>query len=465
MSSYRAIDSTLPSSELERTKRQLGEFARLNPGHRTVLKQQGLSDREIDGIGFVSLERLSEIDKNGSTRKNQGDLFGSTDGVIGIPCYGKNGQIHGYQIWSDESNAAVAGKFFWPPGELPNRLSNGEPPLNYARPEQLQDSTIALCSGILKSHLVAHQLGRIAIGAEGGLFHRCPRQMKRFLGQLRGQLVIYPDPGELLDPQAMQRWREQVNFIGKRLRRKVVFAWWGQIRPEDGELVELEPEKVDKITYLTPEEFWLLANQGQRQAKIKQIQQSLRSLGECQPHSRFNERYLPSLSEQLPRSGIVALKSPKGTGKSVQIANIIRSWQTHKRGIVFSTTPRRALGREQSRRWGLTWAGDGDVSLKGLKAFSLCLDSLWKVEKIDFRRALIVIDEVELALMHLLLSSTCRERRSQLLRVLELKLTECLNSGGLLLIADADLTDLAISYFRALIPKAPLFLIENDCQS
>jgi hypothetical protein len=188
------------------------------------------------------------------------------------------------------------------------------------------------------------------------------------------------------------------------------------------------------------------------------------------PTLQFNSRYLPDLSALLPKNGLIALKSPKGTGKSVQIAKIIQS--VRNRGMnVISLTPRRALGREQSLKWGINWIGDMDIPgvhhltvAENLETIGLCWDSVWKLGQRDWSDTLVIIDESELALIHMLLGSTSKEKRPLILKVLETKIRECLINRGMLLIADADLTNLSIDYFTDLVPEVPVFIIQNDYQ-
>jgi hypothetical protein len=76
-----------------------------------------------------------------------------------------------------------------------------------------------------------------------------------------------------------------------------------------------------------------------------------------------------------------------------------------------------------------------------MEEIGLCWDSLGKIFGRDWSNTLVVIDEIELGLNHVATSSTCRDRRSFILHTLEHKLKECLDGGGLVIAADADLTD------------------------
>jgi hypothetical protein len=244
-------------------------------------------------------------------------------------------------------------------------------------------------------------------------------------------------------------------------------AWWGQTSKEDGDIDEVSDTALSDLRLLPYQDFLSFVKKTQHQQEVEETQQRLRNLTYA-PDLLLGERYLPDLVGQIPLQGIVALKSPKGTGKSVQIQNLI----AHLRPLgikVISITPRRALGREQALKWEIDWGGDAELPgihrltlLENVETVGLCWDSLWKLLERDWSQTLVVIDESELAIAHLLLSATCKEKRPLILRTLEDKLRECLSSGGMLLVADADMTDLSVDYFRALAPGAPTFVVVNQ---
>ena len=235
----------------------------------------------------------------------------------------------------------------------------------------------------------------------------------------------------------------------------------------------------------------------------------------CDP----NQKYLPNLVGRIPTKGIVFLKSPKGSGKSHQIKLIKElccGWWSEKiiipevlelppeqldllaankqslptpepivekiwnpgLGMNFiSINARIALGREQAIRWEFTYIEDADIDggkeefgvklatesiIENIKEIGLCADSLAKLKHRDWSNTLIVIDEIELVLNHISTSSTCRDKRSEILQVIQDKIKESLDNGGLLIGADADITDVTCDYFKALVPNHPPFIVKHD---
>ena len=229
--------------------------------------------------------------------------------------------------------------------------------------------------------------------------------------------------------------------------------------------------------------------------------------------------YLPDLVGKVPTKGILLMDCPKGTGKSVQIKKIKDhlcgyweeeteiSWvteteiieseappqlnmlvtqkqvtnksknETTKREFhkglgknFVSITPRIALGREQAIRWENTWIDDfisNNNHLDGIELdyardieqIGLCPDSLWKLKNRDFSNHLLIMDECELGLSHMATSSTLKRNRPLILSIFEEKVSECLENDGLVILADADLTDISVDYIRSICPDAPVFRV------
>lgn len=236
----------------------------------------------------------------------------------------------------------------------------------------------------------------------------------------------------------------------------------------------------------------------------------------CDP----SKKYLPDLVGRIPTKGVVFLKSPKGSGKSHQIKKIkqhccgrwsekitypevpellpeqLNIFTANKQplpaspepivekvwnpglGMKFiSITARIALGREQAIRWEFTYIEDADIDggkeefgiklatesiIENIKEIGLCPDSVAKLKHRDWSNTLIVIDEIELVLNHVSTSSTCRDKRSEILQVIQDKIKESLDNGGLLIGADADITHVTVDYLKALAPNHPPFIVKHD---
>ncbi|MDJ0718189.1 MAG: hypothetical protein QNJ54_28840, partial [Prochloraceae cyanobacterium] len=95
------------------------------------------------------------------------------------------------------------------------------------------------------------------------------------------------------------------------------------------------------------------------------------------------------------------------------------------------------------------------------EALGVCWDSLYKLFQSSWYNALVIVDEAEAGVKHLLTSSTLKGKRSMILSGLEDKIPECLGNGGMLVLADADLSDLPIDYFKSFYPQTKITTIVN----
>ncbi len=261
----------------------------------------------------------------------------------------------------------------------------------------------------------------------------------------------------------------------------------------------------------TPNDYWERVAEAQRKLHTLSYPADL----VCNPE----RKYLPNLVGRIPAKGIVLLNSPKGSGKSHQIKTIKQHccgcyeekitypeapefsqeqqslFAANKQplptpepiiekvwnpglGMKFvSINARIALGREQAIRWEFTYIEDADTNagkeefgaeltketvIENIGEIGLCVDSLAKLKHRDWSNTVIVIDEIELVLNHASTSSTCRDKRSEILQIIQDKIKEALDNGGLLIGADADITDVTVDYLKALVPNHPAFIVSHD---
>lgn len=165
-----------------------------------------------------------------------------------------------------------------------------------------------------------------------------------------------------------------------------------------------------------------------------------------QPNLSLNTRYLHDLD--LPKTGIVGIKSPKGTGKTVALIPVVAAAQSSNRPVLL-LTHRIQLGRFLCDRVGVNWI-DRQIPAYGTDSLGLCLDSLWKINPADWDGATLILDEVEQSLWHLLHSSTCKKKRLGILKTFGNLIARIVATGGLIIAQDADLSDLSMDYLRQL---------------
>ncbi|MBC1197782.1 DUF3854 domain-containing protein [Microcystis aeruginosa BLCCF158] len=189
------------------------------------------------------------------------------------------------------------------------------------------------------------------------------------------------------------------------------------------------------------------------------------------PDLTINERYIPQ-SLEIPESAkIVAIKAPKGTGKTEWVAAKIAPLLA-KGDRVLVLTHRVQLGLELSRRFGVNYRSElvknEDGSLLG---YVLCIDSLHgkanpRFNPNDWENTTIIIDECEQVFWHLLNSPTCEKYRSKIIDSLRELLRIVVSTGGKIYLSDADLGMNAIGYVQSQIGyPVETYIIENTYKS
>ncbi len=169
------------------------------------------------------------------------------------------------------------------------------------------------------------------------------------------------------------------------------------------------------------------------------------------PALDLNQPYLGALP--YPETGLVAIKSPKGTGKTTALKPLIAGAIAEGRKVL-AITHRIQLGRAICEGLGISWIDDvRDVETKTLAGYGLCIDSLHPNSQAqfnpqDWQGAIVILDEVEQVLWHALNSNTCYKHRVNILETLKQLLQVVFTTGGLVIAQDADLSDVSLDYLR-----------------
>lgn len=189
------------------------------------------------------------------------------------------------------------------------------------------------------------------------------------------------------------------------------------------------------------------------------------------PNLVINERYIPQSLEVPESAKIIAIKAPKGTGKTEWIAAKIAPLLA-KGERVLVLTHRTQLGLELSRRFGVNYRTELAKSEDGtLFGYVFCVDSAHgsanpRFNPNDWEGATVIIDECEQVFWHLLNSPTCEKNRVKIIDSLRELLRIVIATSGKIYLADADLKQNAISHVQSLIGyPVSTFIIENTYQS
>lgn len=197
---------------------------------------------------------------------------------------------------------------------------------------------------------------------------------------------------------------------------------------------------------------------------LKEYRQSffipIRGLKKYQPNVRFNLRYLSDGVKKLPESGLVALLSDLGTGKT----SLLEKWRDDHPHERFLNNGHRVnllknlAERLKTQMYSAVKAGD----LGRSQALSITIDSLYKLAHNLQAYGCLFVDEAAQYLAHLLRSKTCKKFRAEILETLEY----LVRNSKLVVLADAHLDDITINFFKAMRSEGEQpFIIQNDWRS
>jgi hypothetical protein len=160
-----------------------------------------------------------------------------------------------------------------------------------------------------------------------------------------------------------------------------------------------------------------------------------------------------------PSAKLICLKAPKGSGKTRWLEKICESAQNRAcPQKVLVLTHRTQLGIELGRRFGIDYVSELSTSdTQGLFGVVLCFDSLRlnsqaKFDPEQWHGCIIIIDEVDQALWHLLNARTeVSKYRVEVLRNFQQVIKNALaHEEGKVILCDADLSDVSIDYIKGL---------------
>lgn len=167
---------------------------------------------------------------------------------------------------------------------------------------------------------------------------------------------------------------------------------------------------------------------------------------------------------------LICLKSPKGTGKTHLIEQIVN--QATKEGKwVLLLTHRIQLGEALCQRVGLPYLTEiKTVEYGTVLGYGLCIDSLHpnsgaRFNANNWEDGIVIIDEAEQVIWHLLNSATCNQERVEILTQFKTLIQNNLSGEGKIYLADADLSNVAIDYIISLAGfHVEPFVVVNDWQ-
>lgn len=197
----------------------------------------------------------------------------------------------------------------------------------------------------------------------------------------------------------------------------------------------------------------------------------LKKLDKYEVSQVVTTRYLGETITTMPDSKNIALKAPKGCGKTELIAQWVKVW-TKRDYRVLVLGHRRQLLIDLCNRLGVLYIDemvqDKYTRKEGqLFGYGMCFDSLRKASRIPFNKDewlgddtpyIVIVDECEQSIEHLLSAQTdIRKNRPEIF----LNYQDLLVNSSHNIFADADLTDVTLDYLSEITEDDKPYIIES----
>ncbi|MEM9907177.1 MAG: DUF3854 domain-containing protein [Cyanobacteria bacterium P01_D01_bin.44] len=195
------------------------------------------------------------------------------------------------------------------------------------------------------------------------------------------------------------------------------------------------------------------------------------------PDAVLNQRYLAGIDLPTPGS-ILGIVSPMGTGKTEATKHLKQQFfERHPDGLFDGPGYRNGLGQQTAARIGSEHLHDLECEqgqytqmlIEHSPALQYCLDSLHRranatLRAISQERTVCwVLDEADAVIRHLLRGGTLGGRRQQIQMLFKDVAQAIIQSGGYIVAAEADLTQLCLDFLKEL-TGAPTSLVQNQHQ-
>jgi hypothetical protein len=485
----------LSSIQRDRQYRSLLGQLSLHPDDRADLIHRGFSEEEIRLAGFKSVEQWQKLTAEFSHLLPGVGLSGRslivpTPGYL-CPVRDADGLIVAMQLRVREVNENNKNRYRWlssgtkknPNGQTPHLYpegSEGELPLAVFRP-QSKPVGISLAEGTgAKPFLVSQRFNQIVVAAAGGQWASSQITFRSTLEKLSNELdgvreiILHPDAGDILNNSVMYRWQAVVKLL-KEWGWIVKFSWWNQKTKEDADIDELSD--FTKINFISQEEFFSLGKQKSKKLNSSNTNHEAGSEPITdneywqfwQLARKFNSEVIfkkDRFDIEVPElNTLLAIKSGLGTGKTYWLINRLLKHYSHLGAISIGHRNSLLLQfTEQAGNWyhlqkELKGTDDMILIKDPTSNIACCADSLVHFSPESFEGKILILDETESIINHLLLSETnvgiFREKVKE-------KFVEALNRSAIIVCLDGHLSDKTINYLQGLIVNSKkLIKVEN----
>ncbi len=494
-----------PEDKTRLLHRGLSEAQIEKNGYRTLPQQWQPLTKKIS-------TRLPGVARNGKKLSNP------SPGIL-CPVIDERGKFVALRLnnWAghtDDKGEEIA-KYLWLSSskrgfgiQLPITEEIAEEPLAIHFPEQYQHyDRIGICEGLeYKSAIAANRLGYPVIGFSGNAWYRSPLLFKQAIEAIKSALGIELPKITFLPDAAPNTW------VSRSYQRNLSWlkdagylcevAWWEEQEiKKNGDIDEIQ--STDKIEFISPQKYldWLFPQDATQEdteflawlkeqdkidekratqfAKIQWLDQK-KIKSDVEIESEYFDYDSPASNT------ITGVKSPLGTGKSTWIETQLkpplkRRSRNKQLSIGETAEPepkispnhgklngmgvmvlgcRNSLLLQNCAKWGIKHIHDGSAgSFSTEESLALCVDSLGKVNPDSFIGKLLILDEINSVLVHLINSKTIK-RRKHIIKLF----TQALENADRVIVLDGNLSNWVIDYLKLICPSKKITVVNNIYQ-
>ncbi len=493
------IRNSLSVSSRDQQIRNLISQLELKESHRNQLLSRGLTPAQIEKNGYRSVNQWQKLNNPVDSRlagvSINGNKLNNPDSGILCPVINADGLFVALRINNEHSEQKGLGKYTWLSSsgrgidnKIPVSDLDEEFPIAVHYPEQWTDFTrIGICEGLeYKSPAGANRVSYPVIGFSGNDFTSSPNLFKQELAKIKERIAHLVKLAEELAKPEKKIGNSEYSItkqVGSQSLSKIKItlvpdsgineqvaksylkaiehykdydlevAYWGQAYEKGQDIDEISSDT--EINYLSPEE-------------AKKILQPLKDPGFhiWLKHRKFsadrqvNQQWISNASLDPPEPDTISfIKSGLGTGKTTLLKKWLKEeWPDYG---AFALGCRNTLLHHFCESAGFYHIHEddfGDMRHDPLGQFALCVDSLLKFQAADFEGKILILDEVQSIIPHLLTSSTIpKHLRNRIINLFQ----EAINRASKVICLDGNLSDWVVEFFQESAPDKKIVRIEN----
>lgn len=448
--------TALNVKERDRGYRKIANYLGLTSRRKQDLLRRGLTEEAIAKYPFFSAGEYprvpSDIPENLPGVRIDGDngdkyLSVKYNGYF-CPSFNIEGRVNGGQVRYETEN----NKYRWLKGIRTSHLPNGELPITLVRNHTHSD-TLYLSEGFLKPLIASEKLGIDFCGAVGGDFKGSPKQFKETIAHYN-TIILCPDAGDILNPQVLNRWRNNFDFL-ESLGLTPKILWWGQKTKSDKDIDEIAIADFAEAELISIENFIELAGQAQYQEKVQKAWESTKIFT---PNITINQQFLDIPCPQ--DNSIYSIKSGLGTGKTSLLIEWLKNHWKDYGGIDLGYRNTLLIQFCEKSKFihihnTSSWIDIADPQAR----VAACVNSHYRFKPEDFEGKILILDEVVSILKHLLFSSTVGNRGEAIALFIE-----AIKRAKIVICLDGNLSDIYCDFIAQCDTTKTVEKIENIYQ-